>query len=124
MKRVGALVVVLALTFVLFRSGLDFDYVIPKRLARLAAMCVGGVGVAWSSIIFQTLTERDTIESTGVGLAIVKKIVERQGGRIGVKSAEGQGAKFVFTWPKQPPKAKNVASTMATTAVSAVVPLT
>jgi iron complex transport system permease protein len=56
MKRVGALVVVLALTFVLFRSGLDFDYVIPKRLARLAAMCVGGVCVAWSSIIFQTLT--------------------------------------------------------------------
>ena len=40
----------------LFRSGLDFDYVIPKRLARLAAMCIGGVCVAWSSIIFQTLT--------------------------------------------------------------------
>ena len=75
-------------------------------------------------VIFQTLTERDTMESTGVGLAIVKKIVEHQGGRIGVKSAEGQGAKFTFTWPKQPPKAKNVASTMATTAVSAVVPLT
>jgi len=53
-------------------------------------------------VIFQTLTERDTFESTGVGLAIVKKIVERQGGRIGVKSAEGQGAKFIFTWPKQP----------------------
>ena len=75
-------------------------------------------------VIFQTLTERDTLESTGVGLAIVKKIVERQSGRIWVKSAEGQGAKFIFTWPKQPPKAKNVASTMATTAVSAVVPLT
>ena len=53
-------------------------------------------------VIFQTLTERDTLESTGVGLAIVKKIVERQGGRIGIKSAEGQGAKFIFTWPKQP----------------------
>ena len=71
-------------------------------------------------IIFQTLTERDTIESTGVGLAIVKKIVERQGGRIGVKSAEGQGAKFVFTWPKQPPKAKNLGTTVATGAASAV----
>jgi signal transduction histidine kinase len=57
-------------------------------------------------VIFQTLTERDTFESTGVGLAIVKKIVERQGGRIGVKSTEGQGAKFIFTWPKQPPAAK------------------
>lgn len=60
-------------------------------------------------VIFQTLTERDTLESTGVGLAIVKKIVERQGGRITVESAEGEGAKFTFTWPKQPPKTKTSA---------------
>lgn len=52
-------------------------------------------------VIFQTLTERDTLESTGVGLAIVKKIVERQGGTIRVESEEGQGATFVFTWPRQ-----------------------
>jgi signal transduction histidine kinase len=44
-------------------------------------------------IIFQTLVERDAIESTGVGLAIV---------RIWVDSAEGQGSTFFFTWPKQP----------------------
>ena len=71
-------------------------------------------------VIFQTLTERDTLESTGVGLAIVKKIVERQGGRIGVKSAEGQGAKFIFTWPKQPAKAKNPGSAVAAGARSPV----
>ncbi|MCC3152626.1 CHASE3 domain-containing protein [Hymenobacter sp. BT770] len=71
-------------------------------------------------VIFQTLTERDTLESTGVGLAIVKKIVERQGGRIGVKSAEGQGAKFIFTWPKHPPKAKPTAPAMAAVPHSAV----
>jgi signal transduction histidine kinase len=62
-------------------------------------------------IIFQTLTERDTLESTGVGLAIVKKIVERQGGRIAIESAEGQGAKFTFTWPKLPAKVKAAAVT-------------
>ena len=71
-------------------------------------------------IIFQTLTERDTFESTGVGLAIVKKIVERQGGRISVKSAEGQGAKFVFTWPKKPVKTKTSAATVAAASGSAV----
>ncbi|HEX8504833.1 MAG TPA: ATP-binding protein [Hymenobacter sp.] len=71
-------------------------------------------------VIFQTLTERDTLESTGVGLAIVKKIVERQGGRIGVKSAEGQGAKFIFTWPKQPAKTKKMASAVAAVPKSTV----
>ncbi len=62
-------------------------------------------------IIFQTLTERDTLESTGVGLAIVKKIVERQGGTISLKSAEGQGSSFIFTWPKRPTEAPKTAAT-------------
>jgi signal transduction histidine kinase len=51
-------------------------------------------------VIFQTLQERDAVESTGVGLAIVKKIIERQGGAIWVSSSLGQGATFSFTWPK------------------------
>ncbi|WP_242922789.1 sensor histidine kinase [Pontibacter liquoris] len=51
-------------------------------------------------VIFQTLQERDAVESTGVGLAIVKKIVEWQGGTIWVTSEPGQGATFTFTWPK------------------------
>jgi len=49
-------VIVLALTFLLLNSGLDFTYVIPKRLGRLAAMVIGGVCIAWSSIMFQTIT--------------------------------------------------------------------
>ncbi|WP_162052854.1 sensor histidine kinase [Pontibacter pamirensis] len=52
-------------------------------------------------VIFQTLQERDAVESTGVGLTIVKKIVEWQGGSIGVISQLGQGATFTFTWPKK-----------------------
>lgn len=49
-------VVALALTFLFWHSGFDFDYVIPRRLSRLAAMCIGGICIAWSSIVFQTLT--------------------------------------------------------------------
>ncbi|MFJ4256140.1 MULTISPECIES: iron chelate uptake ABC transporter family permease subunit [Pseudomonas] len=49
-------VVALALVFVFANAGLDFDYVIPKRLARLAAMVIGGVCVACSAIAFQTLS--------------------------------------------------------------------
>lgn len=51
-------------------------------------------------IIFQTLNRRDAVESTGVGLAIVKKIIEDQGGKIWVESEPGHGAEFRFLWPK------------------------
>ena len=50
--------------------------------------------------IFQTLQARDTIESTGIGLSIVKKIVEGQEGKIWVESQLGEGATFYFTWSK------------------------
>jgi signal transduction histidine kinase/CheY-like chemotaxis protein len=50
--------------------------------------------------IFQTLQPRDSIESTGIGLSIVKKIVESQGGKIWVESQLGEGATFYFTWRK------------------------
>ena len=52
--------------------------------------------------IFQTLQARDTHESTGIGLAIAKKIVETEGGTINLKSSLGQGATFSFTWLKEP----------------------
>ncbi|MGL5940485.1 MAG: PAS domain-containing sensor histidine kinase [Waterburya sp.] len=50
--------------------------------------------------IFQTLEARDTRESTGIGLAIVKKAVENQDGRVWVESQLGEGAVFRFTWKK------------------------
>jgi PAS domain S-box-containing protein len=50
-------------------------------------------------LIFQTLVSRDTRESTGIGLAIVKKIIETEGGEIAVESDTGRGTTFRFTWP-------------------------
>lgn len=46
----------LATAFVFMQSGLDFDYIIPARLARLGAMVIGGICIAVSSITFQTIT--------------------------------------------------------------------
>jgi signal transduction histidine kinase/FixJ family two-component response regulator len=52
--------------------------------------------------IFQTLLGRDDLKGTGIGLAIVKKIVESQGGLVSVESEQGKGSVFLFTWPITP----------------------
>jgi light-regulated signal transduction histidine kinase (bacteriophytochrome) len=52
--------------------------------------------------LFQTLAPRDRVESSGVGLALVKKIVEMYGGRVWVESTVGEGSTFFFTFPRTP----------------------
>lgn len=62
-----------------------------------------GISAAYHTKIFelfQVLQPRDVKENTGVGLALVKKIVETQGGQIQVASEVGRGTTFLFTWPK------------------------
>ena len=46
--------------------------------------------------IFQTLARRDDKESTGIGLSIVKKIIEGNGGKVWVESKVGEGSTFYF----------------------------
>jgi PAS domain S-box-containing protein len=51
--------------------------------------------------MFHRLRPGEEAEGTGMGLALVRRIVERHGGRVRVASGNGRGAKFVFTWPKR-----------------------
>jgi PAS domain S-box-containing protein len=50
--------------------------------------------------IFQAVNPQNLSDSTGIGLAIVKKIIEAEGSTIRLESELGKGTAFYFTWPK------------------------
>ena len=60
-----------------------------------------GIDPAYHARIFELFQRLRDVEAegTGVGLALVKKIIDTVGGRIWVESAPGEGATFRFTWP-------------------------
>ncbi|MDN5560511.1 iron chelate uptake ABC transporter family permease subunit [Psychrobacter sp. AOP30-A2-5] len=65
------LIILLALIFLLIDSDLDFDYLIPKRLMRLATIVLGSICLAFSSIIFQTIVGNRILASSIMGYEAV-----------------------------------------------------
>lgn len=69
-------VLVLAVAFLLIGANLDLDYIIPKRLSRLAAIAIGGVCVAVSSIVFQTIAGNRILTPAVMGYEAVYLLLQ------------------------------------------------
>ena len=79
-------------------------------------LCDNGVGIAAEQLdkvflMFQRLQTRAATEGNGIGLAVCKKIVERQGGRIWLESRSGEGTCVVFTLPAAEPEGPQTSTT-------------
>ncbi len=66
-----------------------------------------GIGIAPEQhervfVLFQRLHARDEYPGTGIGLAVCRRIVERHGGKLGVRAEENEGAIFYFNLPVAP----------------------
>ncbi|WP_426087483.1 iron chelate uptake ABC transporter family permease subunit [Janthinobacterium sp. PSPC1-1] len=66
----------LALTFLFLGANFDFDYIIPKRISRLAAIAIGGVCVAVSSIVFQTIAGNRILTPAVMGYEAVYLLLQ------------------------------------------------
>ncbi|MGX9784995.1 iron chelate uptake ABC transporter family permease subunit [Janthinobacterium lividum] len=66
----------LGLAFLFTGANLDFDYIIPKRLSRLAAIVIGGVCVAVSSIVFQTIAGNRILTPAVMGYEAVYLLLQ------------------------------------------------
>ena len=81
--------------------------IVEEHAGHHVSVCDSGRGIAIENHerifnIFQSLgSASDGRRGTGIGLAIVKKIVETHGGRIWLESCRGEGAAFHVTFPNQ-----------------------
>ena len=80
--------------------------IVPDAAAKTITIADNGIGIApeYHERIFGLFNKLDVkTDGTGIGLTLVKRIVEVHGGRIWIQSEVGKGSKFLFTLPAKYP---------------------
>ena len=74
------LLAVIAIIFILFYGFYDikggFDYAFPRRMIRVAAMVVTGIAIAYSTVVFQTITQNRILTPSVMGLDSMYEVVQ------------------------------------------------
>lgn len=115
-KRIGQIFHNIISNAIKFRKkGVDVEISIDVEERKhdwLFSISDNGIGIPPKQLervfgIFKRLHSRDEYPGTGIGLALVKKIIDAHGGEIWVESELGQGSVFFFTIPKSWEMVKN-----------------
>lgn len=74
------LLAVIAIVCILFYGFYDlkggFDYAFPKRMIRVSAMVVTGIAIAYSTVVFQTITQNRILTPSVMGLDSMYEVVQ------------------------------------------------
>lgn len=93
-----------------FTNSLD-PYAAPDSTGDYLRICIQDNGIGFDEVylskiftIFQRLHGREEYEGTGIGLAVVKKIIEKHNGMLTARSSVGEGSTFIIVIPQKQPK--------------------
>jgi light-regulated signal transduction histidine kinase (bacteriophytochrome) len=104
------------LFFNIIENGIKYNHSQPKKVSVQSkehpnhyeiSITDNGIGIPQEYlqqifIMYKRLHTRDNFQGTGIGLSMSKKIIEKMGGQIWVKSTPNKGSTFYFTIPKSP----------------------
>ena len=88
-----------AIKYTAGRAGAEIA-ISAEQTDRETVVCVRDNGVGFD--MFQRLHSADDFEGTGIGLANVRRIVQRHGGRTWAEGEVDRGASFFFSLPREP----------------------
>jgi ABC-type enterochelin transport system, permease component len=72
----AAFALLLIAAFVFYKSGTNWDYVLPRRLVKIAAIALTGAAIAFATMVFQTITNNRILTPSIIGLDSLYMLIQ------------------------------------------------